>query len=212
MSLQLAAQKREITGKKVAQLREQGLVPAVVYGPDQEPVNVTVERPIAQKMLEAAGNNTMIELVVEGDKSYDVLIHDIDRDPVTEFLRHMDFYAVQAGHKVQTEIPLNFVGEAPAVKALNGVLVTPIEAIAVSCLPKDLIQSIDVDLTALATEEDVVKVSDLTIPATLEHDYTGDEVVATVTVQKEEDLTSAPEAAMPEVEEKGKEEAEETAE
>lgn len=212
MAFTLEAQSRELTGKKTQKLRNEGIIPAVVYGPDLEPVNIQLLRSELQKTYRDAGSSSVISLNVDGGKnSYDVLIHDFDMDPVTEFVVHVDFYAFKKGQKLTASIALNFVGEPATIKSHNAILVKQIEELSVQCLPKDLVSSIDVDLTAIQTLEDVIKVSDLKLPAGIEPEHDADDIVAGTSVvaeEKEEELAEAPSEEMPEVEKKGKQEEE----
>src|SRR5690606_34781986 len=99
-----------------ASLNAQDALPAVVYGPKQEAISVTVPLRAFEALLRAGGENALIEL--SGlEKPFQVLIHDLDRDPVTHVPRHADFYAVEKGAKVTVSVPLTFVGESAAIKA-----------------------------------------------------------------------------------------------
>ena len=120
--MELKAAKRKITGKGVSSLREQGLMPAIVYGPKQEALAIEVSLRDFSKTLDKAGESTVVTLDVSGEPMT-VLIHEVDRDPVTEIPRHADFYAVVKGQKVKVKVPVEFEGEAPAVKELEGNLI-----------------------------------------------------------------------------------------
>lgn len=210
MVLELKAQTREVQGKKVQKLRDKGIIPAVVYGPDKEPHMIKLERSELEKVYRDAGGNTVISLSIdEGKTQHDVLIHELDRDPITEFVKHVDFYCFKAGHKLNTEIPLNFIGEPRTIKEAGATLVTQIEDLSVRCLAKDLVASIDVDLTKIQTVDDSIKVSDLTLPAGIEVDHEADDIIAvTIVPQEEEEIDTEVTAEMPEVEKKGKKEEE----
>lgn len=214
MVLQLSVKSRELTGKKVAKLREQGLIPGVVYGPDREPVMVTVDRSALVKAYEQSGNNTIIHVNIdEGKAEYDVLIHEITNDPLKHFPEHVDFYCFKEGHKLNTEIPLNFIGVASTIKEHNAILVKQLEVLSVRCLPKDLVSSIDVDLSKIKNLDDTIQISDLDIPEGIELENALDDIVAGTMVTKEEvDVPVETEGELPEVEKKGKKEEAETEE
>lgn len=210
MAFTLEAQSREITGKKTRNLRKEGIIPAVVYGPDLEPVNIQLVRSQIKRLYEDTGNSSVITLNVdEGKAEYDVLIHDMDKDPITEFLVHVDFYAFKKGQKLNTSIHLNFIGEPATIKLHSAILVKQIEELNVSCLPKDLVSSIDVDLTTIKELDDVIKVGDLNLPEGIEPENDVNDIVAGTSVVMEEaevDPEEVSETEMPEVEKKGKKE------
>lgn len=159
----LTAQNRELTGRKTSQLRSEGLVPAVVYGYGTEPQKITVDRNRTEKIYSEAGESSVIELEVEG-KKMSVLIQDTQRDPLTGFLTHADFRAVDLTKTVETTIALELVGEAPAVKELGGTIIQSLEEVDVEALPGALVPEIEVDATVLKTFDDVIRVSDLPVP------------------------------------------------
>ncbi|MCX6765647.1 MAG: 50S ribosomal protein L25 [Candidatus Moranbacteria bacterium] len=154
---------REVMGKKIKVHRKAGLIPAVLYG------NKITSRPLwvnysdFEKSYDQAGESTILELDIDGKNKANVLIHDVQIDPLSEKFSHIDFFQVRMDQKIETEIPLEFIGESEAVKALGGVLVKSIDAIPINCLPADLPAKIEVDTGALKTFDDVIKISDLNI-------------------------------------------------
>lgn len=198
----------------LSEIRKAGNMPAVFYGKKEASTPIMLSYAIFEKTLKEAGESTIIHLDGEGI-DVDVLIHEIDNDPVTDKPRHADFYAIEKGKKIEIDVPLEFVGIAPAVKTLGGVLVKVMHEIKIEALPKDLPQKIEVDISVLNTFEDVVTAKDLKLPTGVEIKEKEDEVVASVYEPKEEivepttvDLSSI------EVQKKGKEvkEGEESAE
>ena len=129
----LKATPRTVLGKKVRGLREQGQIPAVVYGHGISPVAVMVPEAELRRAYREAGESSLIELLVDGatEKPRNVLIHDVSRDVLTEKFLHVDFYEVKMDEQIKTEVQLNFVGEAPAVKSLEGTLVKNIHELEV---------------------------------------------------------------------------------
>src|SRR3989344_254472 len=148
MVIELKAKTRTIAGKGVDSLRRQGIIPAVVYGPKQEALSVEVTLKDFAKTLEEAGESTVINLSVDG-KSHNVLIHDVDYDPVSNIPRHADFYAIVKGQKVEVEVELVFTGESPAVKDLGGNLVKALHEIEVEGDPMQLPHELSVDVSGL---------------------------------------------------------------
>jgi len=162
--MELKATKRTVSGKGVQQLRKEGSMPAIVYGPKQEAT--AIEMPLREftKTLEKAGESTVIQLSVDG-KEHNVLIHEVDRDPVTDIPRHADFYAVQKGQKVEISVPIEFVGVAPAVKELNGNLVKALHEIEIEAEATNLPHSITVDVSVLSAIDSQILAGDITLPA-----------------------------------------------
>lgn len=179
-------------------------MPAVVYGPKQEAFHVSIVLSDFQRILRNEGESTLIEL--QGlEKPVQVLIHDIDVDPVTSIPRHADFYAIEKGAKVEVAIPLSFIGESMAVK-LGANLVKVLHEIEVEADPTKLPHEIEVDITALAAEGDQIHVKDLKAPAGVTFKTDGEEVVAlaqAVAVEAEEEA-AGPDMDAIEVEKKGK--------
>ena len=203
----LQATAREATGKaarKEADANE--TVPAVVYGPKQEAIHISIGLADFERILRNEGESTLIEL--HGlEKPIQVLIHDIDVDPVTSRPRHADFFAVEKGAKVKVMIPLSFVGESLAVKTGSN-LVKVTHEVEVEADPAKLPHEIEVDISALAAEGDQIHVSDLTAPAGVAIITDPEETVAlaqAVAVEVEEE-TAGPDMDAIEVEKKGKDE------
>ena len=160
--LQLKAVTRgEESPKKV---RDSGQLPAVVYGNKQEPKNLQVAQNEFEKALRKAGESTIIELSLDDGSIKNVLIHDLQRDPVTHQPIHADFLEVNMSEKLTANVILEFVGEPLAVKALGGTLMKQIDTIEVECLPDDLPHAIEVDISALKTFEDSILVSQISLP------------------------------------------------
>lgn len=183
-------------------------MPAVVYGHKQEALSISLSLHEFERVLRKAGESTLIELTGL-DKPIQVLIHDVDHDPVTTTPRHADFYAIEKGAKVQVAIQLSYVGESPAVKAGSN-LVKVMHEIEVEADPTKLPQEIEVDVSVLAQDGDQIHVKDLKLPAGVMFTAGEDEVVAliqAVEIEPEEPVTVDMDAI--EVEKKGKEEEEE---
>lgn len=198
-SLKLQAQKRD-KKENVKDLIKASLIPAVVYGPKlKENKLVKVQINELKKVYAEAGESTLIELIVDGKSEGKVLIKDEQRNPVKDTLIHVDFYEVDMTKEIHTEIPLHFVGESKAVKELAGVLIRSISEIEVRCLPTDLVKQIEVDISALNTFDDVIKIHDLKLPAGIKLVHETDDVVATVAEPKAEEVFEAAPAAGAEV-------------
>ncbi len=164
VSLNLKAEKREIVGKKVATLRANNKIPAVVYGHNINNINVVVNKIDLEKIMRQTSASDLIDLQVDGEPTVKVLLHEIDREPVTNQVRHVDFYQVNMKEKINTDVSLNFVGESPAVKDLSGILIKTLDKIEIECLPGDLISNLEVDLSLLKQIGDSLRVKDLVVP------------------------------------------------
>lgn len=207
----LKANKRTITGKKVKILRAQGQVPGVIYGYNTENLPLVVDVKKFRKIWDEAGSSALVDLEIDNNQPIKVLIQDVITSPVYDEIQHVDFFAVNLKEKVTTEIPLTFVGEAPAVKELEGSLVTQKQEVEVEALPTDLISEIEVDISMLKTFDDVIMIKDLKVPDTITIMHDPEEIVAQVAEPRSqeeleaelaEDTAAAEEAA---VEELGKE-------
>lgn len=209
MTLTLSVTKREERGKATQKLRTDGKIPAVVYGPKQEATPVTLDKIAFDKVFGEAGESSIIKL--EGiDGTPEVLVHDVAFDPVKGGASHVDFYAIEAGKELTTDVPLEFIGEAPAIK-LGGTLTKALHEVEVTCLPSKLPQHIDVDVSTLVDFASQIHVRDLVIPAGVTVSNDPDEVVALVqeVTEEVEETPEAVDMSAIEVEKKGKEETEE---
>jgi large subunit ribosomal protein L25 len=165
-NVKLAAKNREVVGKKVRKLRAEGWIPAVLFGAKQAATPLQVEERELDRTLRQAGSTALIDLYLNNEPNpHIVLVRDIQRDVLTSRLQHVDFYQVQLDVKVKTSPALNFVGEAPIVETSKGVLVHILSHVEVECLPSDLIDSIDVDVSSLKSLDDSITISDLQVPS-----------------------------------------------
>jgi len=188
--MELAVTKRDKT-KSPNTLRREGVLPAVIYGRSQEATPIAVDRKVFEKLFSTAGESTVITLTgLDGAKQ--ALIQEVTVHPVTGVATHADFYAIEKGQKVTVSVPLEFDGIAPAVKDLGGILTKVMHEIEIECEPADLPHAIHVDVSKLATLEDQIKVSDLKFPASAKISIDMDEVVAMISIAKEEVEETAP--------------------
>lgn len=189
----------------------EGIVPAVVYGPKIETKSIAISSAEFHKLWKSAGESTVITLEIEGGNQ-DVLIHDIARNPVTDAIIHVDFYAVDQNKPVSINVPIEFVGTAPAVKEFGGVFMKIAHEIGIEALPKDLPHGIEVDISGLVALEDQIKASDIKLPSGVTLTVDPEEVIALVTAAKEETDEASTEIDMSAIElseKKGKKEEEE---
>lgn len=187
----LKAQKRELTGKKVKHLRVQGLLPAVMYGHGTDNANLSLDLINFKRIYKEAGTSSLVDLKIDDQNSVKVLLKEPDFDAISNQPYHVDIYKVRMSEKLTTEIPLSFINESPAVVELEGSLVKNIDALEVECLPGDLVSEFEVDLSALKTFDDIIKVSDINIPSTIEIKIDLDKVVAQVMPPRSEEEMAA---------------------
>lgn len=194
MNLVLEAARRE-TGVRPKSVRAAGRIPAVYYGQGKPSLSLQLDYQTFRRIFEQAGENTLIELSVDGEK-YPVLVHDVQFDPVTDNFAHIDFIHVDMQKEVITSAKVNVVGEAPAVKNLGGILNILKKEIKIKCLPKDLIKSVDVDVSGIVDFSTVVRVGDLKVPSAIQVLDKPDSAVATVVAVKAEEEEKPAEAAV----------------
>ncbi len=208
---QLTVEKREKTGTGASVvLRDAGKLPGVVYGRTHASTAITVSLSDFEKVWKDAGESSVVTLTgAEGQT--EVLINDVDIDPVSGKPRHVDFYAVEKGKKVEVEIPLTFTGIAPAEKELGGIVIKVLHELSVEALPKDLPHEIVVDLSVLKDFESQILVKDIALPSGVTAVAEPEEVVVTVShaTEEPEEPVAAPDLSSIELsEERGKKEEE----
>ncbi len=170
-------------------------IPAVLYGKEIENKVLKVNKKDFDKVFANAGESSLIDLDC-GDGPVKVLVKDIQRHVLKNFVTHVDFYQVNMKEKIHTEIPLHFIGESKAVRELGGILIKDMSAIEVECLPGDLVNHIDVDISVLNTFDDAIRIHDITLPAGLVLVQQTNEMIAAVKepkVEEEPVVEAAPE-------------------
>jgi large subunit ribosomal protein L25 len=200
----LAAEPREVTGRKVAGLRRGGRLPAVVFGRGLSSENVSVDAHDFEQLRRHAGQNALIDLSVDGKKARPVLVHGVQVHPVNRRPLHVDLFLVRMTEELIVDVPLVATGTSIAVENLNGTLLHPLESVRVRALPDHLPQQIEFSIEGLVDFDAVVKVSDLSIPGDVTLLTDSDEVVAKVLqsrlqveveAEKAEEAEAAAEAA-----------------
>ncbi|MBX2867017.1 50S ribosomal protein L25 [Candidatus Kaiserbacteria bacterium] len=212
MTVQLNVTKREERGKQLAALRAKEQIPAVVYGKKQEATAITLNKAELDKLFRDGAESTIVNLTGLGEE-VEALIHDVEFDPVKGGVQHVDFYAVERGKELTTEVSLEFEGEAPAIK-LGGSLTKVMHELEVTCRPSALPSHLTVDVSSLVDFDAQIKVKDITLPEGVKTEIDPEEVVALVSEVKEEEEAPVEQVDMDaiEVEEKGKGEESEEAE
>jgi large subunit ribosomal protein L25 len=200
--------KPRAVGENLYRVRKDGFMPAVFYGKKEKSTPVSIPMADFLKVWKQAGETTIVNLKGDG-VDVEALIHEIDLDPITEQPRHADFYVFEKGHKLEVDIPLEFVGVAPAVKDLGGILIKVLHELKIEAMPKDLPHKIEVDVSSLATFDSQILAGSIALPAGVTLVDSASEVVALVAMPKEEKEEVAPvDLSAIEVEKKGKKEEE----
>lgn len=189
--MQLNVTTRESRKKQVQQLRDQGIIPGIVYGHKKDNKIVQVALKDLQKAYREAGESSLIDLVIDAETPLKVVIHAIDKDHVTDAIQHVDFYAVTMTEKIHSEVMLNFIGEPPAVKTLGGIFVKNKDHLNIVCLPGALIKQLDVDCTILKTFDDVIYIKNIPLPDGVEIDGNVEDIVAVVTPPRSDEEIAA---------------------
>lgn len=201
------AKARDLKGK-LSTLRKGGELPAVYYGAGKKSTPITISNTEFKKVWHKAGESrAIIVKTPEGD--VDVLIHEVQVDPVRDEPIHVDFLAIDMTKKIRVKVPLEFIGISNAVKNGVGNLVKVLHEVEIEALPKDLPHNLQADISKLETLSDNILVSDIKLSPGVEMITSGGEVVASIVAQKEEKVEEVPvDLSAIEVEKKGKKEEE----
>jgi len=156
----LKATKRDVIGKQVKALRREGKLPAVIYGRHNEPIAISLDAHTASLALAKVTSSSLVTLDVDGTE-YPALVREKQRDYIKNRLLHVDFLAVSLTEKLRASVSLHFVGTSLAVKDYGAVFVHNLEQFHVECLPADLPERIDVDISALARIGDGIRVGEV---------------------------------------------------
>lgn len=183
MMLSLASQKRN-KEEKVQALRNQGMIPGVMYGAKIEAAMVKVDGKEFKNVYEEVGKSSLINLELPAGKT-PVLIREVQREPVRDRIIHVDFYQPPLDEKIEVAVPLIFKEDALAVTQLGGTLEKHIQEVGVKALPQDLPHEIVVDISTLATFEDRILVKDLVHEASVEILRDPEDVIVQVTETKD---------------------------
>ncbi len=204
----IKAEKRDLD-TKLGILRNSGKIPAVFYGAGKETTSVSVSNVEFKKVWREAGESSAVKIaMLDGD--INVLIHEVQVDPVTDEPIHVDFLVIDMKKKIQVKVPIVFEGVSNAVKSGIGNLVKVLHEIEIEALPADLPHNLSVDISKLETLENSIIVSDIKLPAGVVAITNSGDVVASIVAQVEEkeEVVVAPDLSAIEVEKKGKKEEE----
>lgn len=179
--MELKVEKREVLGKKVKALRRMGIIPAELYGREVENLHLSVDVKKFDEVYSEAGENTVVNVLVDG-ATKPVLIHSVQRNYLTDEIESVDFYEVKMDEKIEANVPIEFVGESPAVKDLDGILIKAMDEVNVEALPADIPSEITIDLSQLKSLGESIYVKDL--PVTEKYKFMVDLETVVVTVSE----------------------------
>ncbi len=186
------ATRRDVIGKQVKALRREGKLPAVIYGRHTDPINVNLDARTAAQALAKLTSSSIVTLNIDGVE-YPALVREKQRNFIKNTLLHVDFLAVSMTEKLRTNVNVHFIGVSGAVKDFNAVMVHNLEQLEVECLPTDLPERIDVDISSLAKPGEGIRVRDVKVADNVRILNDPDTMVAVATFAKvEEEVAAVP--------------------
>ena len=204
----LTATRRNVIGKQVRALRREGKLPGVIYGHRFDPLAITMDLRDASRSLAGLAPSALVTVVVDGETHLS-LVREKQRDKITGILKHVDFLAVSMKEKLRTKVFVSLVGVAPAIKTYNAIQVAGADELEVECLPQDLPERIEVDLSGLNEIGAAIYIRDLNVSDKVKILTDPDTMIVLLTAPELEEVAEGEEvSAEPEVIEKGKKEEE----
>lgn len=195
---EISAQPRKIVGKRVKTLRQKGVLPVVLYGYKTPSMALTVHTRDFEYAWKEAGESSLILLKTESGE-FNVLIHDVTRDPIRGSLLHADLYAVRMDQKIRAHVSVAFTGESPAVKNDGGILVKVRQELEVEAFPKDLPKELIADLSILSGVDSKMCVRDIIVPSEVTLLADSNDTIALVEKARSEEELAALEQASEEI-------------
>jgi len=182
--MELAANTREIRGKKVKVLRRQGITPVNLFGHKVEPLTLQCDSSQLQRILTQTGKTGLISLKLDKAKrTRNVMVREVQREPRSGALLHVDFYQVKMDEKIRVEVPIVPIGEAPALKQKENFLAQELNDLTVECLPDEIPSRIEIDISALEEAEQSIHVEDLSLDESVTIINTPDQLIAKISTR-----------------------------
>ena len=197
--MQLKATIRDLHGKRSRGLHREGKLAAVVYGHNTQPTPLVLDRLEFQKVFIKSGRTHLVDLVVDGDRTEKVLVREIQTHPRRLGPIHVDFYQVNLQEKITVEVPVHLVGESAAVKRGDADVLQPIHVLRVECLPSDIPEAFEVDITPLEEIGSEIRISEVTVPKGVTMLIDPEELLVKIVLKREmkvEEEAPAAEAAL----------------
>ena len=198
--MQLKASPRQPLGKRSRRMLREGKLPAIVYGHNTEATPITLDRLEFQKVFVKSGRTHLVDLVLDGDRTAKVLVREIQTHPRRLGPIHVDFYQVNLQEKIEVDVPIHLVGESGPVKQGDADILQPMHSVRVECLPSDIPEAFQVDITPLEEIEAELRVSDLKVPGGVTVLDDPEELIVKIVHKRElkvEEELPAAEAAVP---------------
>ena len=163
--IELKVEKREVQGKKVKFLRNKGVVPVHLFGHNVDSLSLQGDAAILHTVLSQAGKTRLIDLKVgKSQKAHNVMVREVQKDPIKGSLLHVDFYEVNMAEKIRVEVPIVLVGESPALKIRENMLNQNLNSLTIECLPEKMPDRIKVDISIIKEVDQAVHVKDVVLP------------------------------------------------
>lgn len=192
--------------------RRNGRVPIVYYSKEVKPINFSADYQDFRRAYKKAGKSAIITLIDENKEEHQAIAHELQYHPVSDDIMHVDLIAIKKGQKISTEIPIKFVGEAPAVREMGGTFYASKGVVTVECLPKDLPHEIEVDISGLVDFNIQLTVADINVPEEISILDSDEITLASIYAPREEEEPETTEAGEGEAATEGKKEGEEAGE
>lgn len=209
--VELKVAPREVLGKKVKALRREGITPANIYGNKVDSQAVQMPSDELLRVLKLAGRNEIVYIQLDGGDARPTFVHDIQRNPITDVILHVDFLQIDLSKKLKIDVPLHLEGTPPAVETYQGILVQSLDHVTVETLPTSVPSFIVADVSVLEEIDQALHVSDLPLPEGVEMVTDGEQLIAKVAPPAVE-VVEEEEEELEEGAEEGEEGAEEGAE
>lgn len=195
---------RSISGKKVANLRKDGIMPVHLYGGDGGPLSLQGDSAEINRLLPRVGLNIPVTVIVDNSESGEIcFVREVQRHPLTQDILHVDFLRVDVKSKITASVPIEVVGDSPAVRLLGGTLIQNMQSINVEALPLSVPEKITVDITSIEDFESAIHISDISVEGDISITNPPDALVARVApprIELEPVSDEAPEEAVGEIE------------
>lgn len=204
----IKAEKRSVKGKQVGALRRQGLLPGVIYGRHLDAFPIQMDQHDASNKLGQLTSSSLVIIDVDGNK-HTAIVRDRQKDVIYGNLLHVDFLAVSLTDKLRTSVGIELVGEAPVTESYDVVIMQNLDKLEIECLPGDLPERIEIDLSVLKTPDDFIAVNAVKLGDKVEILTNLEDVIVSVTYVAQEAEEVAEGEEEPEILEKGKKEDEE---
>ena len=209
-SISLELSHREVTGKKVKQLRREGMIPVHLYGPGVEAQPLQCDTTSVVDVLVKAGGNTAVHITVQGSQgSHLAFAREIQWGPRRDDILHVDFLAVDATRPVSAQVPITLVGESPGARTAGGTVMQQLRDLSVQALPLEVPRELELDLSTLTEPDGVLRAGDIAIPSSVTLLTDPEDVVVRIEVLRavEEEVFGEEEGGEAPTEEEGDQEA-----